>query len=305
MLRRSIFGTLNAGRLLRLPTRYNIKTAGVLGQTRTYAHKLEADESVSESEWKGQLYSWKSICLCTIPLIAFGLGTWQIQRLKWKMALLDDVNDRMHRRPVALPLRVTAEEINRNEYRRVIVYGVYDHANEMLVGPRSYESEPGFVVVTPLVREDGSRVLVNRGWIKRELQDPKLRPESQITEPVTVVAFVRCSPGKNSFMPESDPDSNHWFNLDLELMAKHTGSQEVLLEVIQPESAAAVILDARNGIPLGAPSLVDIKNNHLQYTLTWYAMSAITGTMLYISLRKPRSAIAQIKRLRSRAGRDL
>ncbi|KAJ2240416.1 surf-like protein, partial [Coemansia sp. RSA 455] len=105
MLRRSIFGTLNAGRLLRLPTRYNAKTAGVLGQTRTYAHKLEADESVSESEWKGQLYSWKSICLCTIPLIAFGLGTWQIQRLKWKMALLDDVNDRMHRRPVALPLR--------------------------------------------------------------------------------------------------------------------------------------------------------------------------------------------------------
>ncbi|KAJ2019141.1 surf-like protein [Coemansia sp. S3946] len=305
MLRRSIFGTLNAGRLLRLPTRYNAKTAGVLGQIRTYAHKLEADESVSESEWKGQLYSWKSICLCTIPLIAFGLGTWQIQRLKWKMALLDDVNDRMHRRPVALPLRVTAEEINRNEYRRVIVYGVYDHANEMLVGPRSYESEPGFVVVTPLVREDGSRVLVNRGWIKRELQDPKLRPESQITEPVTVIAFVRCSPGKNSFMPESDPESNHWFNLDLELMAKHTGSQEVLLEVIQPESAAAAILDARNGIPLGAPSLVDIKNNHLQYTLTWYAMSAITGTMLYISLRKPRSAIAQIKRLRSKAGRDL
>ncbi|KAJ2008133.1 surf-like protein [Coemansia thaxteri] len=274
-------------------------------QRRTYAHKLEADDSVAESEWKGQLYSWKSICLCTIPLIAFGLGTWQIQRLKWKMALLDDVNDRMHRRPVALPLRVTAEEINRNEYRRVIVHGVFDHANEMLVGPRSYESEPGFIVVTPLVREDGSRVLINRGWIKRELQDPKLRPESQTADPVTLVAFVRASPGKNKFTPPADPENKQWFNLDLELMAKHTGSQEVLLEVIQPESAAAVILDARSGIPLGAPSQVDIRNNHLQYTLTWYAMSAITGAMLFYSLRKPPSAAATIQRLRSRAGRDL
>ncbi|KAJ1876806.1 surf-like protein, partial [Kickxella alabastrina] len=179
--------------------------------SRTYAQKLHADDSIIDAEWKGRLYSWKTIGMCTIPLIALGLGTWQAQRLKWKLALLDEVNDRMHRRPVALPLKVTTDEISRNEYRKVIVYGEFDHKNEMLIGPRSYETEPGFIVITPLVREDGSRVLVNRGWIKRELKDPKSRPESQSSDPVTVVAYVRKAPGKNSFIPDSEPEKDIWY----------------------------------------------------------------------------------------------
>ncbi|KAI8318744.1 SURF1-domain-containing protein, partial [Martensiomyces pterosporus] len=237
---------------------------------------------------RNRLYSWKTIGLCAIPLIAFGLGTWQVQRLKWKLALLDEVNDKMHRSPVALPLRVSADEINRNEYRRVVVHGVFDHANEMLVGPRSYEGEPGFIVVTPLVREDGSRVLVNRGWIRRELRDPAARPESrQPAGPVTLIAFVRAAPGKNRFTPVSHPELNEWYSIDLDLMAKHTHSQHVLLESIQPDSVTATIYNAKHGVPLGVPSQVDIRNNHLQYLLTWYSLAAITSGMLFYTLRKP------------------
>ncbi|ORX69910.1 hypothetical protein DL89DRAFT_283547 [Linderina pennispora] len=190
-------------------------------QTRGYARRLGADDSIAEAEWRSQLYSWKTLGLCTIPLIAFGLGTWQVQRLQWKLALLDEVNDKMHRSPIAFPLRVTESEIERNEYRRVIVHGHFDYAHEMLVGPRLYEGEPGFIVVTPLVREDGSKVLVNRGWIKRELRDPKTRPESQPEGAVTLVAFVRKAPGKNRFTPEPKPESNEWYNIDVEQMAKH------------------------------------------------------------------------------------
>lgn len=243
--------------------------------------------------------------MCAIPVIAFGLGTWQVQRLRWKMALLDEVNDRMHRRPVALPLKVTAQEINRNEYRRVLVHGVFDHGNEMLVGPRSYEGEPGVMVVTPLVREDGSRVLVNRGWVKRELRDKKDRPQSQLAEPVTLVAFVRKSPGKNRFTPEPAPSRNQWFSVDVEKMAQHSGSQEVLLEIIQPESPTAILYNSKQGIPLGAPSQVDIRNSHLQYLITWYSLAVITSGMLFYTLRKPRSAVSQVKRMRKQAGSEL
>ncbi|KAJ2158026.1 surf-like protein [Coemansia sp. RSA 552] len=241
--------------------------------------------------------------LFSIPLIAFGLGTWQAYRLKWKMALLDDVNDRMHRRPIPLPLRVTEDEIDRNEYRRVIVHGAFDHSAEMLVGPRSYEGEPGFLVVTPLVREDGSRILVNRGWIRRELKDPQTRPDSQPTGPVTLVAFVRRAPQGNSFMPKSDPQLNEWFSLDIPLMASHTDSQQVLLDAIQPDSVTSVINDSRLGIPLGSPMQVDIRNNHLQYLITWYTLGVLTSVMLAIKVRKPLTATSRIKQMRDRAGR--
>ncbi|KAJ1723038.1 surf-like protein [Coemansia erecta] len=277
----------------------------LMSSTRTYARRLHADDSIIEAEWKNQLYSWKTIGLCSIPLIALGLGAWQVQRLKWKLALLDEVNDRMHRRPIALPMKLTPEDISRNEYRRVLVYGVFDHDNEMLIGPRSYEAEPGFIVVTPLVREDGSRVLVNRGWIKRELKDPKTRPESQTTDPVTVIAFVRKAPTKGSFTPNSDADKGDWYSLDLELMAEHTNSQQVLLETIEPDSVATTIYNIKNGIPLGVPQQVDIRNNHLQYLITWFSLAAITGGMLIYRLRRPQGAASTIKRLRSQSGRLL
>ncbi|KAJ2706481.1 surf-like protein [Coemansia spiralis] len=271
-------------------------------QCRGYARPLLADNSVLSTEWKNLLLSWKTIGLVVIPLIAFGLGTWQVYRLRWKLELLDEINDRMHRRPVALPLQVTAEEIDRNEYRRVLVHGVFDHAGEMLVGPRAYEGETGFLIVTPLVREDGSRLLVNRGWVKRALRDPQSRPASQETGPVTIVAFVRRPPGKNTFAPSSDPHANEWFSLDLDLMAGRTRSQAILLDAIQSESPTALIHDAKHGIPLGTPMQIDIRNNHLQYLLTWYALGVLTSAMLVFKIRKPLTAAARVKKMRDRAG---
>ncbi|KAJ2551290.1 surf-like protein, partial [Coemansia sp. RSA 1933] len=229
---------IGAAGLLRLSFRQHHRPrAHAFSKTRrAYSQRLGADDSVSDAEWKSRLYSWKSVVMCTIPLIAFGLGTWQAQRLKWKLALLEEVNDRMHRRPIALPLRVTQDEVDQNEYRRVIVHGVFDHSNEMLVGPRAMEGESGYMVVTPLVREDGSRILVSRGWIRRDLKDPQARPLSQPTDPLTVVAFVRRAAPRNSFTPEPSPEINQWFNVDVKGMAKHAHTQEVLLDVIKADS---------------------------------------------------------------------
>ncbi|KAJ2849611.1 surf-like protein [Coemansia brasiliensis] len=272
---------------------------------RSYAQRLDADDSVLTSEWHRRLLSWKTLGLFAIPLAAFALGTWQVQRLKWKLALLDDINDRMHRRPIPLPLRVTADEIDRNEYRRVLVHGTFDHAAEMLVGPRAMEGEPGFIVITPLVREDGSRVLINRGWIRRDLRDQKLRPDSLPADPVTLVAFVRKPPRQNSFTPMSNPQDNDWFSIDLPRMARFSHSQEVLLDAIQPESVSSLLHDSRLGIPIGSPLQVDIRNNHLQYLITWYVLGVFTSAMLIYKLRKPPTAAARVKRMRDRAGRFL
>ena len=38
-----------------------------------------------------------------IPVAAFCLGTWQIQRLRWKTNLIENLNERMSRTPVPLP----------------------------------------------------------------------------------------------------------------------------------------------------------------------------------------------------------
>lgn len=41
-----------------------------------------------------------------IPFFTFALGTWQVQRLQWKVNLIDEVREKMEREPIGLPKRV-------------------------------------------------------------------------------------------------------------------------------------------------------------------------------------------------------
>ena len=42
--------------------------------------------------------------LLIIPVATFGLGTWQIQRRKWKLGLIKDLEERTNAAPVAMPV---------------------------------------------------------------------------------------------------------------------------------------------------------------------------------------------------------
>jgi len=41
-----------------------------------------------------------------IPIFTFALGTWQVQRLKWKVALIDELEEKLQREAMSLPKRI-------------------------------------------------------------------------------------------------------------------------------------------------------------------------------------------------------
>lgn len=86
----------------------------------------------------------------------------------------------------------SAQAVKDFEYRRVKVTGVYDHAHEMLLGPRTRgDGNSGYFLITPLVRENGSIVLVKRGWVPTEKKDPHTRPESLTQDVQEVEGLLR------------------------------------------------------------------------------------------------------------------
>jgi surfeit locus 1 family protein len=88
--------------------------------------------------------------MMVFPAIAFGLGTWQIYRWDRKQTMLAHREERRMAPTEHLPLTMDAEDVKQKEFRHFVVGGVYDHAREMIVSPRSFEGESGFYVVTPL-----------------------------------------------------------------------------------------------------------------------------------------------------------
>jgi len=47
-----------------------------------------------------------TIVLIMVPIFTFGLGCWQIQRLRWKVGLIEEVERNMKREPMVLPAHI-------------------------------------------------------------------------------------------------------------------------------------------------------------------------------------------------------
>jgi surfeit locus 1 family protein len=164
------------------------------------------------------------------PITAFSLGTWQIQRLRWKTDLLARHEDALARPPAILPDRVDADLSRAEEYRRVLVRGTFRHDQEMLLGPRVRDGVNGYFVITPMERPGGDKILVNRGWIPKARGDQKSRPEGLPTGEVIVEGLLRAPWKKNYFTPENRPDKGEFYFSDVAQMAALAGAKPVWIE---------------------------------------------------------------------------
>lgn len=249
--------------------------------------------------------------LASIPLIAFALGCWQVQRLGWKTSLIARFEDRLVRDPLPLPPVIDPNAVTDFDYRRVTATGRFQHDKECLIGPRIHDGQDGFLVITPLDRSEtfpneskdhNTTILVNRGWIPKSKAPPSTRPDSLTTTPVTISGLLRSPWQKNFFTPANNPTKGQWHFPDVAEMAAHTGSQAIWIEeTMTPDLLVAYDREAK-GVPIGRPAEVNLRNNHVQYIFTWFSLSAATAVMLWMVVKKPPGAGRGGGRVRRNAG---
>ena len=223
----------------------------------------------------GRASSVGRIVLCIAGLLAFGvflaLGTWQVQRLSWKLALIERVDARIHAAPSAPPTAAdwSAISAERDEYRRLRLTGTFLNDRETLVQAVTALG-PGFWVLTPLRLADGSAVIVNRGFVPPERRDPATRAAGQVEGATAVTGLLRLSEPDGGFLRENDPAENRWYSRDVAAIA----------EARDLPATAPYFLDAdatanAGGWPIGGLTVVAFRNHHLVYALTWYALAAM------------------------------
>jgi surfeit locus 1 family protein len=225
--------------------------------------------------------------LITIPafLVLIGLGSWQLDRLAWKRALLDTVTARVGEAPlISAPDGRVAEDI---EYRRVKLSGRYLNDKEMFLAGRTFNNRGGWHVLTPFATDDGAIVIVDRGWIPLDRRDRAGRPQSLIDGPATVEGVIRRPNIRGYFTPENEPDRNLWFSADVEAMARAAG-----IGAVRPYLVEGLRQPMPGGFPVGAEIRFALRNDHLQYAITWFSL-AIALVVIYVlyhrSLEKERT----------------
>jgi surfeit locus 1 family protein len=224
---------------------------------------------------------WPTIMTLPAFVILLALGTWQLQRLEWKNALLSARETALAAPPITAPGEFDPA---RHAGRRVRLSGMFLHGKEMYSTPRPRAGYNGLRVVTPLLLADGAVVLVDRGWLPVERKSPATRRAGQIEGGVTIEGVIRAPGQPGRFVPDNQPADNIWFSFDVPAMAKAAS-----LERVRPYLVVAGPAANPGGLPLGQPYRVEIRNDHLGYAITWYGLAAALLAVYILYARRARA----------------
>jgi cytochrome oxidase assembly protein ShyY1 len=223
-----------------------------------------------------------TLAAATIVVLTILLGNWQARRADVRGSLQQQAES-MASAP-ALEMRRAADVAVNDRYRHARATGEYDAPHQVWLDNRTHNGAPGFQVLTPLRLDDGSHLLVARGWIARSTQPggvtqpmPASAPGAAIAPPapppsgrVAVEGRLNQPPPRFLELKHVEPQGNVWQNLDLAEYARATG-----------RAVAPLILEqAAQGLPDGlirdwpAPDLGRDKN--VSYMWQWYAFAGVT-----------------------------
>jgi surfeit locus 1 family protein len=224
---------------------------------------------------------WPSLAALTALIVLIALGTWQVERLRWKEGLIAQRAAQLAAPPEALPAH--SDDWAAWDFRKVSTSGRFRHDLEQLFGASARDGEFGHHVLAPLVRADGAAVLVDRGWVPADRAHPAARREGQIEGSVTVTGIARHRGDDKAgwFTPDNKPESLMWFSYDLPALEQALGLP--LLPVV-------VEADDRpnpGSLPIGGRTRIELPNNHLQYAVTWYGLAlTLLGVYVAFSIRR-------------------
>ena len=200
------------------------------------------------------------------------LGTWQVQRLAWKEALIAQVDARVHADPVAPPATISADDA----YTRVTVRGRYLPDASSLTQAATARGS-GYWVLSPLIADSGQTILINRGFVN-ERRVPPVPPGEQ-----RVTGLLRLSEPDGGFLRDNDPAADRWYSRDVPAIAAKRGLGDIAPYFIDAEAGAP-----DPGQPIGGLTVINFANNHLVYAITWYILAAMAAAALIYLIRNRR-----------------
>jgi surfeit locus 1 family protein len=237
------------------------------------------------------------LVVASIVVTCVALGQWQLERL----AQVRTSNALLAARTEAAPVDLMAllatlpEGSDRAEavadltFRRVRATGTFRPQEEVLHRNRSLDGRQGFHVLTPLEIEDGTVVLVVRGWVPAELDEPPVAAAPPPVGRVTVTGILEASTPQPRFGAR-DPEEGRLlrvFHADTERLAGQVDGG--LAPVVLRETTDGVRPRADDALPvrLGPPELSEA--NHRSYAVQWFVF-AVVALVAYLALLRARLA---------------
>ncbi|NNE56765.1 MAG: hypothetical protein HKN36_01535 [Hellea sp.] len=211
--------------------------------------------------------------------ILISLGTWQYQRLKWKTALLDEIETAAISDPLTSLKGVQDALANKEpiDYRRIELSGMLSDFDNPLRVYQAHDGHIGWRLFMPFRQGD---ISVFGAFFVIE---DNIKPNPIASREIDIAGYVRTARPDIKPRYESTPDENRWFGFnpmpdtdewnDLVLGGADT---RFYIDVVENETSAA-------NLPIKRPK---IRNSHFEYMLTWFSFALILSIIYFILHKK-------------------
>ncbi len=209
-----------------------------------------------------------------ISILTFILGSWQLYRLNWKNDLMDNIRNSI------LNPTLFSDDLNYNNLVSVKLDDNYTILNKpVYLESKTFKGRPGYHLILPVNYKNRMYSVINFGWFLdkdfNQVQNIIQRYQSIDNPKVYIRDFNSDKP---FFTPENDLFNNIWYSVnktDFSQFYQYTFLSKYYF----------VLLDDRVSKYTFNP-LVFLRNNHLNYSITWFLLSLSSIVMLLIIRRK-------------------
>jgi cytochrome oxidase assembly protein ShyY1 len=217
----------------------------------------------------------------TVVMVAIltSLGVWQLQRRAEKHALIAILSERLAEQPSGLPSRADWAALSpaKDEFRRVSFSATYESRPDAMIYTFGSGVRPdtglGTWAFLPAQLPSGGTVIVNTGFVPNTMQDrgQQDRAVSPLVtgQPVAMTGYLRFPEKAGLLTPSPSRDKRLWFSRDTGAIAQALGWTNVAPFYIDLEAPVPA-----SGVPKPGPLDVHLKDDHLQYAITWFGLAA-------------------------------
>ncbi|MEZ5848785.1 MAG: SURF1 family cytochrome oxidase biogenesis protein [Geminicoccaceae bacterium] len=227
---------------------------------------------------------WAATLLSFLALVVLvSLGTWQVQRLFWKEALIAGIEEGLAAPPVDLADGVPGD------YRQVFANGRILAEPRLFFGSLVRNGEGGTLLLGVFEDEAGRQWLVERGWIPEWAVADAKDGRFDVEGDVAFGAITRPVRRSGPFTPDPDLETGRIFAEVPEEVNERFGT--TVGDTVLVLRTRLATRSAPTELPLLSAVDADLPNNHLGYVVTWYGLAAaLVGVYVAFGLARGREA---------------
>ncbi|WP_341753452.1 SURF1 family protein [Candidatus Tisiphia endosymbiont of Dioctria rufipes] len=204
-------------------------------------------------------------------VILLSLGFWQIARLQEKELFLSSMKNNLNNPPIDIKT-LSGHKL----YAKIRANGHFLAGKNLhLYGCRSMSTEKdGYYLVTPFQTDDNKIILVVLGWFAGRHKE---NIDNIIDNSIEITGVILPGEKTKMFVLDNDVKNNVWFTLDLTQGSDVLGLKlEDFYLIMEGNNNQSDILKS-----LSIENLLNVRNDHLEYAITWFAL-AISLAVIFV-----------------------